>query len=435
MSADSDQYAPPYSRLQKDAVRKPIVPASHSSANERLLVVVDSLPVGVLRKTAIQGCVRGTALNSNLDILRSVAVLAVFAAHALQMIAGRKPGEYFAYGVDTYSLGQIGVLIFFVHTSLVLMQSLKRTATNLFGWSLIEHFYIRRAFRIYPLSFCLILLSIAFSIPPNALGGPYTWRGVKWALANVLLIQNIAGVSPVASPLWSLPYEVQMYIILPLLFLALRAQKGSAGLVLIYCDGLLLTLFHPLFRYLPCFLAGVIAYKLLETVRPRFRAWLWCPAIIGAVVLYVSTQYCYAGSLKDVLICLIVGVLIPLFQQNCGAIATIASHIAKYSYGIYLCHTPVLWLLYRKLTIPDWQRPVWLLIVTGIVSLACYHAIEHPLIEIGTRLANRVSAKPRASALVQDRAVETASLKHDGLTQAGKASTAMRHSANQDQQT
>src|ERR1019366_1254898 len=127
--------------------------------------------------------------DSNLDILRSIAVLAVFVTHALQVIAGVKFGEHLAYGVETYSLGRIGVLIFFVHTSLVLMQSLERTTTNLLSWSLIRYFYIRRAFRIYPLSVCLILLSMAFSIPPNALGVPYRWRGARWALANILLIQ------------------------------------------------------------------------------------------------------------------------------------------------------------------------------------------------------------------------------------------------------
>jgi hypothetical protein len=66
-------------------------------------------------------------------------------------------------------------------TSLVLMQSLERTSANLFGWSLIWYFYIRRAFRIYPLSVCLILLSIALSIPPDALGVCYSWQGMRWA--------------------------------------------------------------------------------------------------------------------------------------------------------------------------------------------------------------------------------------------------------------
>jgi peptidoglycan/LPS O-acetylase OafA/YrhL len=102
--------------------------------------------------------------------------------------------------------------------------------------------------------------------------------------------------------------------------------------------------------------------------------------------------------LKDVSICLIVGASIPLFRKNRGPLAAAASNIAKYSYGVYLCHTPVLWLVYRKLTIPGWQRPIWLAIGTGAVSVACYCAIEAPLIQIGTRLAIGISLKPRAPA-------------------------------------
>jgi len=329
--------------------------------------------------------------DTNLDILRSVAVLAVLATHVLQVIAGSKFGERVAYGVETYSLGRIGVLLFFVHTSLVLMKSLERTSKNLTGWTLAAHFYIRRAFRIYPLSICLILLSIAFSIPPNALNVPYQWQGARWVWANLLLIQNITGARDVASPLWSLPYEVQMYLLLPVLFLLVSNASGPARLALIFITCAVLSLLHPLFRYFPCFFAGILAYRQLGTVRSRFYSWLWCPTVVGAVVLYVLAPYSDASRIKDVLFCLCVGASIPLFHRNSGTIATAASQIAKYSYGIYLCHTPVLWLLYRKLTISAWERAIWLPIATGIIAVACYHLIERPFILLGTRLADRVS--------------------------------------------
>jgi peptidoglycan/LPS O-acetylase OafA/YrhL len=330
----------------------------------------------------------------NLDILRSIAVLAVFLSHTLQVTAGLRLGDHFAYGVETFSLGHIGVLLFFVHTSLVLMQSLERTGTKLTGWPLIRYFYVRRAFRIYPLSVCLVLLSIVFSIPPDALNVTYRWFGVAWVSTNILLIQNLTSFSPVASPMWSLPYEVQMCLVLPLIFLFLRAPGHGSGLPLICVTGALLSLFYPLFRYFPCFLCGVVAYSLIGSWRPRFPAWLWCPAITVAVVLYVEAPFSDANWIKDVLICVAVGLSIPLFRGNGGATAAMAAPIAKYSYGIYLCHTPLLWLLYRKLTIPGWQRGIWLVLATGLVSVACYRMIESPLIRIGARVANRVLFEP-----------------------------------------
>jgi peptidoglycan/LPS O-acetylase OafA/YrhL len=80
--------------------------------------------------------------------VRSVAVLAVLVTHVLQVTAGCKFDGHLAYGIETYSLGTAGVLLFFVHTALVLMQSLERTGTTRSGWPLIRFFYIRRAFRI-----------------------------------------------------------------------------------------------------------------------------------------------------------------------------------------------------------------------------------------------------------------------------------------------
>jgi len=341
--------------------------------------------------------------NSNLDILRSVAVLAVFLCHLLQVIAGCKFGERLAFGIETYSLGQIGVVIFFVHTSLVLMQSMERTGTRISQSALLRYFYIRRAFRIYPLSIGAILIAIAFSIPANPLGVAYQWRGMRWFLANILLIQNIGNIGSVSSPLWSLPFEVQMYLVLPLLFLQAKAPKGGIRLMEIYLASLFLSQLHPLLRYAPCFLAGVIAYRLLGILRPRLPSWLWCPAVLGIAAVYVASPYAEVSWVKDVLACLALGVLIPLFNRSRGAIATAAAHVAKYSYGIYLCHMPILWLVYRKLAIPGWQRPVWLAIAMCTVPMACYYLIELPLIQLGTRLANRVAVAPVA-AIIPDRA-------------------------------
>jgi peptidoglycan/LPS O-acetylase OafA/YrhL len=337
-----------------------------------------------------------TGLDSNLDILRSVAVLTVLLTHLLQVTAGCKFDEHIAYGIETYSLGAVGVLLFFVHTSLVLMQSLERSSGARTGWRLVRFFYIRRAFRLYPLSISVILLSIALSIPPNALGTPYRWGGVRWLFSNLLLVQNISGSGLVAHPLWSLPFEVQMYLVLPALFLLVSPPKSGIRLTVIYIAGVALSPLHFLFRYVPCFLAGVVAYKLARHVRPRVPAWLWGPTVVAAVAYYTWAPYSTRRP-KDVMICVIVGILIPFFRANSGPIAAAAAQVAKYSYGIYLCHTPVLWLLYRKLSIPGWQRPIWLLIGTGAAAVACYRWIERPMIELGTRLANRDLAGPPAA--------------------------------------
>ena len=93
--------------------------------------------------------------STNLDFLRSVAVLLVFFSHFFSLLLGK--GEKWGF---LFHLGQLGVLMFFVHTCLVLMWSLERS--NFQGWRLFVSFYIRRAFRLYPLSVVCVLLAYCF---------------------------------------------------------------------------------------------------------------------------------------------------------------------------------------------------------------------------------------------------------------------------------
>ena len=58
----------------------------------------------------------------NLDILRSLAVMLVLADHAMELV-GIKTGRSF-HPTD-YALGRIGVILFFVHTSFVLMANVR----------------------------------------------------------------------------------------------------------------------------------------------------------------------------------------------------------------------------------------------------------------------------------------------------------------------
>ena len=82
--------------------------------------------------------------STNLDFLRAVAVLLVFCSHLYDISTGKGAEWTFVW-----HLGQLGVLMFFVHTCLVLMCSLERSSVQ--GWRMFASFYIRRAFRLYPL--------------------------------------------------------------------------------------------------------------------------------------------------------------------------------------------------------------------------------------------------------------------------------------------
>jgi peptidoglycan/LPS O-acetylase OafA/YrhL len=95
---------------------------------------------------------------TNLDLLRSLAVMSVVAAHMLSgCLQFHLCSENLALGQFLHNLSITGVMFFFVHTCLVLMLSMHRAPDMNRGRS----FLVRRAFRIYPLCWATILLVLA----------------------------------------------------------------------------------------------------------------------------------------------------------------------------------------------------------------------------------------------------------------------------------
>src|SRR6266850_1776977 len=101
--------------------------------------------------------------SANLDFLRAIAVLLVLAQH----LCRRMHVEHIGWAPTT-SLGLFGVLLFFVHTSLVLMYSMERS--GLHGALLFKDFCIRRIFRIYPLSILAVAAAWALHLDSDING-------------------------------------------------------------------------------------------------------------------------------------------------------------------------------------------------------------------------------------------------------------------------
>ena len=166
----------------------------------------------------------------NLDTLRAFAVLCVLANHAI-MVA-----PFGSAVILSYWLGRAGVLAFFVHTSLVLMSSLERHGNE--GRD-VTAFYIRRAFRIYPLAIVAILLVFAMhmpsKVPVHGVVTPYIRPRLPQLLANLALVQNLTASKNVLVVLWTLPIELQMYAVLPLCYLA--AKRGPLAVASLLAIG------------------------------------------------------------------------------------------------------------------------------------------------------------------------------------------------------
>jgi|ERR1700722_1859188 len=352
--------------------------------------------------------------DSNLDFLRAMAVLVVVAAHMI-----------FFFGIVSFGplnlmpLGLLGVLIFFVHTSFVLMLSLERQ-WNQSKNDLFFVFMARRCFRILPLSILVLILIVVFRLPQGELypgkfvASVWTW----WELfCNLALIQNLAKKDSILTVLWSLPYEMQMYIFLPWLFLFLRAARSIRRSVLLWMLSLAAAIFSlhhlrhipDLALYIPCFMPGVIAYQLQQKERSRLPAFLWPIAVALLGVLYLAgaswalgwggaeTRWAVRWGLG-----LMFGCAVPRFSQLSVRWLVVASHfIAKYSYGIYLTHCFAIWLAFERMRDLPGEVRILVFIVSAIgLPILFYHVVEEPMIHIGKRLADRIPSRRKVQVAV-----------------------------------
>lgn len=322
--------------------------------------------------------------------MRSVAVILVVIDHTMLALGRHTLGRW-----DPAWLGTLGVFIFFVHTALVLMWSLERKPHTL-------DFYIRRVFRIYPLAIAAILIAVWTHAP---LQGPvsnffeYHPLSIPDTAANLLLVQNfMPHPSQIVDVTWSLPLEVQMYAVLPVLFFFARSQRFIWPLLLLW---ILVAAFGKqkfvdpndlnLLTVVPMFLPGIMAYIGFSRRKPLLPAWSF-PIFLAAVI---SFGMHLPTNRKGWLVNLALGLALPFFHQFRAAwLVWGADQIAKYSYGIYLAHPFAL--ILGIYLLPGKTLAVQLtveILSLFIIAVAAYYLIEAPMIQLGKRLAGHVERR------------------------------------------
>ena len=320
----------------------------------------------------------------NLDLLRAIAVGLVIVDHTLLAKDVQRLGSWYVG-----EIGLFGVYLFFVHTSLVLMWSLERRPNVL-------DFFIRRAFRIYPLAIVTILIAAITRAPVGGTVDQYfhtsliTWKTV---LYNCTLMQDLIRRSnAIHGVTWSLPPEIYMYLVLPCLFFYARSIRRIWPMLIMWA--LVTTVvdrYNPpwvgnnIVAVIPDFLAGIIAYIGFMKRRPTLPSWTFVPLLAILFVFYMSNHQFRA----DWFACLALGLVLPSIRQFTWKLPERASHqIATYSYGIYLCHPfSIVIAMYLLPAKPLTVQLAILLSTLAIFAVLAYHLIESPMIRFGAKLA------------------------------------------------
>lgn len=321
----------------------------------------------------------------NLDVMRSLAVISVVLEHLLLAQGIRRVGPF-----EVAWVGIPGVLVFFVLTCLVLMWSLERKPHTL-------DFYIRRVFRIFPLALVALAAVLVFRAPTGGTTDQffaYNPPTIKSLVAQATMFPGTG--ESLLTVMWSLPYEMAMYVLLPMVFFYVRKNFSLWPLLVLW--GLAVassrkvdaetTNFAVTIGF---FLPGVMAYVGFNRWKPKLPAWM-LPAFLLAT--WISFWY-HANFHRGWIFCLVVGLGLPLFRQIRSEVVLAPSRvIARYSYGVYLTHPFAIVIGFYLLR----GRPLWMELLAVAVPLAvlpvlAYHLIEHPMIRAGSRLAARAEKR------------------------------------------
>jgi peptidoglycan/LPS O-acetylase OafA/YrhL len=264
-------------------------------------------------------------------------------------------------------------------------------------------FYVRRLFRIYPLSIFAVLVVWLGSIPSAQIVGRHTlgllrpsWMELS---GNLLLIQNLwpKDARNIIGVLWSLPYEVQMYLVLPFLFYWLARRKQVWPLIVVWVLAWLPSHYFTPLGFAPHFLGGVIAYS--TSLRSRVIVLSWWILPIGlfaaAAAFLIRPSFFFGG-----VICLALGLLLPQFSRcHVRWLNNVTASVAKYSYGVYLSHLFSLWFAFN--VVPRFHLLTYGALLI-FLPVALYYVIESPLIAVGLRLGERITFARRRLPLVAE---------------------------------
>jgi peptidoglycan/LPS O-acetylase OafA/YrhL len=347
-----------------------------------------------------------------LEGLRGVAAIAVLVQHCLEFTplnaAGNEslPARVFQ---ESFNLGRVGVIVFFLISGFLIPHSLKH------GTRPLAKFAVSRFFRLYPLYW--VSLAAALAIFP--LLAPISFSTAQIA-ANITMVAELFGQEYVISLYWTLFVEMLFYVLCAALFAAglLHARQFIArGLVVVAVGAaaalaaeiaLPPTRFDSLFEklmtlgiYLLTMFAGyVLRMHYLREISGQVTL-LALSALATVLGLYCWTREMHGGynsllSPVSVGISTVTGFAVFLAVLH-GKLLTQAvwRYLGAISYGIYLFHAITLKIaVYYFAPVETAGESVLftasVLAASIAVAAPLYWLVELPMIEVGKRVRERL---------------------------------------------
>lgn len=357
-------------------------------------------------------------MNPIIELLRCVGSWMVMTCHYSHLITAEK-------GVLTFLW--TGVNLFFVISGYVFGNLIFHRKENLFPY------FLKRFFRIYPL-YIASLLCYFFLLPDSASKNIYFLRHLFF-LNTTFSLQEAYFFNPAY---WSLPVEVEFYILIPLL-IRLREKFGIRIIYYLFLFSLFLKFFmafnsaelpsvnifnimgvHILCMF-PEFGIGFLLFRFTEGGQRSFKydsiVWLCVGSciLIGCARFFIDSG---ASGLYDNIVmrayfstfCSLGYAFILLaavrFYENIRAFDKIFFQLGALSYGLYLFHNAILHVLSRyNFSTVGIRGYITAAACSILVAIISSRIIELPFRDYG---------RSRARALQSKNKVTTSTAKRNG---------------------
>jgi peptidoglycan/LPS O-acetylase OafA/YrhL len=335
---------------------------------------------------------------NNFDLLRLLAALQVAAVHSIGIL---KPTGYFAHllaaGLDRFP----GVPIFFVISGVLISKSYEHSNS-------LRDYLRNRCLRIFPgLWVCLVVsVAVILALGVDSFGRITAPDWLLWWARQMSIFQGFKPAflkrlsTGLNGSLWTIPIELEFYIVLPALYgiLRLRRRLGNMRLLALALASLAVQLLivsdHrsvaqaraysllpvTLVPYLWMFLAGVSIQRNWSTVRGWLvgRARWWG---LGYLLLCVAARWLRVGTggnnMSPVFLLPLAGLIVSLAMSAPQLSDRILPH-RDVSYGLYLYHMLVINLLVGLAAPSGWASFTTAIIVSlGLAGLS-WTLVEKP---------------------------------------------------------
>lgn len=361
----------------------------------------------------------------DIEVLRAFAVLGVVFHHLQGLFSD--PVPLLAVLRDWVGLWW-GVDLFFAISGFVIARSLipalRRCSNRQEYWEQTRNFWLRRAFRLLPSAWLWLALMLLLCVFFNRSGAFGTVQAnVQATLAGVFQYANFRFADSIfhyeygsSFVYWSLALEEQFYLLFPLLILLCRKHLVWVLLALVAVQ-----LFMVRSSLLMSVRTDALALGVLLamwSVQPSYQRWQptflrrpWAGismlVIIGLLLSYLGTDRFTSAPYRIGAIAILSAVLVWIASYNRdylmppGRLQRVMAWVGNRSYGIYLIHIPVYFLIREVifrlqgagLPSPAGHPIVTLLCACVLIVLLSelnYRFIEMPMRRRGTALVQRL---------------------------------------------